>query len=196
MKILVIEPTVGYMLKVMKSGKSLTKYKNEFASIRHGNYFEFLNLIKGPIPFMVVYNNGNITTDSTPTKEDCDFAGLLKAGPSLKIFYKNCMSEYGQIADTDISDEIYGKVVLFEISLRMHANNNALLNDREDLINVITKLSSFKSLNRADIDKLQLGRKFLNMIKHDKNQFASWTDGIKAFETAYQVLIDHQLTVI
>ncbi len=196
MKILVIEPTVGYMLKVMKSGKTLTKHAKEFASIRHGNYIEFLNLVKGPIPFMVVYKNGDITTESTPTKDDCDFAGLLKAGPSLKMFYKNCLSVYGQIVDTDISDEIYGKVVLFEISLRMHANNNALLNDREDLINVITKLSSFKSLNQADTDKLQLGRKFLNMIKHNKGQFSSWTEGITAFESAYQVLIDHQLTVI
>jgi hypothetical protein len=32
----------------------------EFASIRHGNYFNFLNLVKGEIPFKVVYNSGII----------------------------------------------------------------------------------------------------------------------------------------
>ncbi len=195
-KILIIEPTVGYMLKVIKSGKTITKFKNEFAAIRHGNYFEFLNLVKGPIPFMVTYNAGVITTDNTPTKDDCDFGGLLKAGPSLVIFYKSCLSEYGNISDADISNETYGKVVLFEISLRMHANNDKLLNEREDLINVIDKLSTFKNLGQIDTEKLQLGRKFRNMIMHNKNQFPSWTDGIKAFESAYEVLVKHQLTIL
>ncbi|MBL7901611.1 MAG: hypothetical protein JNK73_06425 [Bacteroidia bacterium] len=195
-KILIIEPTVGYMLKVIKSGKTITKFKNEFAAIRHGNYFEFLNMVKGPIPFMVTYNAGNITTDNTPTKDDCDFGGLLKAGPSLVIFYKNCLSEYGSIPDTDISNETYGKIVLFEISLRMHANNDKLLNEREDLINVIDKLATFKNLGQIDTEKLQLGRKFRNMIMHNKNQFPSWADGIKAFESAYEVLVQHQITVI
>ena len=62
-EILIIEPTVGYMLKVIKSGKKITKFKSEFAAIRHGNYFDFLNLVKGPIPFLVTYNAGKITTE-------------------------------------------------------------------------------------------------------------------------------------
>ncbi len=195
-KTLVIEPTVGYMLKVIKSGKKITKFKDEFAAIRHGNYFEFLDMVKGPIPFMVTYSAGIITTDNTPTKDDCDFGGLIKAGPSLVLFYKNCLSEYGLMQDTDISNDTYGKVVLFEISLRMHANNNKLLNERDDLINVIDKLSTFKKLDQTDTDKLHLGRKFLNMIKHNKNQFSSWREGINSFESAYDILIKHQITVI
>jgi hypothetical protein len=195
-KILIIEPTVGYMLKVMKSGLTITKFKKQFAAIRHGNYFEFLGMVKGPIPFMVTYNAGVVTTDNTPTKDDCDFGSLLKSGPSLFIFYKNCLSEYGSILDTDISDETYGKVVLFEISLRMHANNEKLLHEREDLIHVIDKLSAFKNLEQMDMEKLHLGRKFLNMIKHNKNQFPSWTAGINAFETAFEVLIKNQMTAM
>ena len=191
----ILEPTVSYMLKVIKSGKVITKFKNEFAAIRHGNYFEFLKMVNGPIPFMVTYNAGIVTTDNNPTKDDCDFVGLIKAEPSLVIFYNNCLSEYGKIHDPDISNETYGKVVLFEISLRMHANNDMLLNEREDLINVINKLSTFKNLGQLDTETLQLGRKFLNMIKHNKNQFPSWIDGIKAFEHAYEILIKHQLTI-
>ncbi|MFV8351800.1 hypothetical protein [Flavobacterium sp. XS2P14] len=194
-KTLNIGLTVGYMLKVIKSGKVIAKFKNEFAAIRHGNYFEFLNLVDGPIPFMVTYNSGIVTTDNTPRKDECDFGGLIKSGPSLFIFYNNCLSEYGKIHDTDISTDTYGKVVLFEISLRMHANNDKLLNEREDLINVINKLSTFKNLGQLDTETLHLGRKFLNMIKHNKNQFPTWIDGLKAFEHAYEILIKHQLTI-
>jgi hypothetical protein len=42
---LIIEVVIGYMLKVWKSQKKITKYKNEFNAIRHGDYFEFINLI-------------------------------------------------------------------------------------------------------------------------------------------------------
>ena len=84
-KILTIEPTVGYMLKVIKSGQTIIKYNDEFKAIRHGNYFNFLNLVKGPIPFMVSYTNGVIRTEEYPQKEDCDFAGLA-IRPSLSFF--------------------------------------------------------------------------------------------------------------
>ncbi len=194
--ILYIEPTVGFMLKVIKSGKKITKYKDEFSAIRHGNYFEFINIVKGSIPVMVSYNAGIVTTDNTLKKEDCDFAGLIKSGPSLIKFDNNCISEYGLVIDSDISDETYGKVVLFEISLRMHANNDKILNEREDLIDVINKLSSFKDIGQTDTETLHLGRRFLNMIKHNKNQFPTWTEGIKAFENAYGILEQNKLTII
>jgi len=145
---------------------------------------------------MVSYTNGVTRTEEYPQKDDCDFAGLLKAGPSLIIFYKKCFAEYGLIIDSDISDEVFGKVVLFELSLRMHSNNNTLLNEREQLVSVIDKLSKFKNLSMSDTDKLHLGRKFLNMIKHPKNQFPSWSQGLKVFEIAYQVLVVNKLTVL
>lgn len=195
-KTLTIEPTVGYMLKVIKSGQAITKYNDEFKAIRHGNYYDFLTLVKGPIPFMVSYTNGVIRTEESPEKDDCDFAGLLKVEPSLVIFYRKCFSEYGPITDMDISDEVFGKVVLFELSLRMHSNNNTLLNDREQLVHVIDKLCNFKNLSVNDTAKLHLGRQFLNMIKHPKSQFPSWNEGLKAFEFAYQVLIINKLTIL
>jgi hypothetical protein len=195
-EILIIEPTVGYMLKVLKSGMTITHFKNEFGHIRHGNYLDFLNLVQGPIPEMVTYNAGHVTNENTPRKTDCDFGLLLKAGPSLRIFYNNCIKVYGQIVDNDIPDEIYFKVVLFEIGLRMHANNDGLLSERENLIDVINKLCSNRNISQTDIDDLQDGRVFINMIKHFKNQFPSWLDGISAFKKAYEIIEKHEFTII
>lgn len=194
-EILVIEPTVGYMLKVLKSGKTITHFKDEFGHIRHGNYLDFLNLVLGPIPEMVTYNAGHVTNNNTPRRTDCDFVLLIKAGPSLRIFYNNCTKVYGQITDSDIPDETYFKVVLFEIGLRMHANNNRLLGERENLIDVINKLCSHKNISQTDIDDLQKGRVFINMIKHFKNQFPTWSDGISAFKKAHEIIEKHQFTI-
>lgn len=194
-EILIIEPAVGYMLKVLKSGKPITDFKNEFGHIRHGNYFDFLNLVQGPIPPMTTYNNGVVTNDNTPRKTDCDFALLLKSGPSLMIFFKNCTSVYGYIVDNDVPDNIYLKVVLFEISLRMHANNYELLNERENLIDVINKLCSHKNMPQTDIDHLHNGRIFINMIKHFKNQYPTWIEGIAAFNKACEIIEKHELNI-
>jgi hypothetical protein len=195
-EMLIIEPTVGYMLKVLKSGVTITNFKNEFGHIRHGNYLDFLNLVQGPIPEMVTYKNGHISNDNVPRKTDCDFELLLKSGPSLSIFYNNCTKVYGQFKDNDIPDEIYYKVVLFEIGLRMHANNSGLLGERENLIDVINKLGLHKPISLADIDDLHKGRVFINMIKHFKNQFPSWSDGISAFNRAYEIIEKHEFTII
>ncbi|MCA6444927.1 MAG: hypothetical protein IM600_15975 [Bacteroidetes bacterium] len=194
-EILIIEPAVGYMLKVLKSGKTITHFKNEFGHIRHGNYFDFLNLVQGPIPPMTTYNNGIVTNDNTPRKTDCDFALLLKSGPSLMIFFKNCTSVYGHIVDNDVPDNIYLKAVLFEISLRMHANNYGLLNEREKLIDVINKLCSLKNISQTDIEDIHKGRVFINMIKHFDNQFPTWADGISAFNNAYEIIEKHELKI-
>ena len=180
----------------MKAKLPLTKFRNEFVSIRHGNYYDFINLVKGVIPFIVEYKDGRITTGNSIQKDDCDFGSLLKAGPSLLLFYENCKKIYGNINDEDINDEIYGKVVLFEIGLRMHANNNKLLDEKEDLVNVIKKLCKFKDFSEIEISNLHKGRIFLNMIKHNKNQFPSWSSGIIAFEDAYEVVIRNHLSVI
>lgn len=194
-EILIIEPAVGYMLKVLKSGTTITHFKKEFGHIRHGNYLDFLNLVQGPIPLMTTYNNGIVTNDNTPRKTDCDFALLLKSGPSLMIFFKKCTEVYGYIVDNDVPDNIYLKAVLFEISLRMHANNFGLLNEREDLIHVIDKLCSYKNIQQTDIDDLHNGRVFINMIKHFKNQYSSWSVGISAFNKAYEIIEKQELTI-
>jgi len=102
---LFIKPAVAYMLKVLKSGKQITSYKNEFNAIRHGDYYEFINLIKEPIPFMAVWQNGKESIEEVIQKDDIDFVGLLKAEPSIKMFYDLCKKDYGNINDTDLSDD-------------------------------------------------------------------------------------------
>jgi hypothetical protein len=188
--------TVGYMLKVLKSNVKIDKFNPEFKMIRHGNYFEFINSVKGEVPHTIVYNKGKITSDNIARKNDFDFLGLFNANPSLQKFYIDCHKEYGKITDTDIPDSIYGIAALFEISIRMHANNNNLIESREDLVEVINKLSKFKNLTENETNKLHQGRRFINMIKHFKNQFPSWNEGIDVMTVAYELIKEKKLTII
>ncbi|MFD2892618.1 hypothetical protein ACFS5J_11415 [Flavobacterium chuncheonense] len=196
MEPLIIQKTVAYMLKAMKLNVNIQKFQSEFASIRHGNYFEFINIIQSPIPTVVVYNSGNIKVTNTIEKGEIDFSGLIKSGPSLLDFFKKCQNEYGELIDKDIPDDIYEKTVLFEIGLRMHANNHNLIKERAVLIDVIQQISKFKELSEMESKILDNGRRFLNMIKHNKNQFPDWQSGIVAFEEAYEIIKNHKLTVI
>ena len=188
--------TVGYMLKVLKSNVEITEYNEEFKMIRHGNYFEFINSVKGEVPESVVYQRGVITSGNTPREDDFDFLGLFNSNPSLVKFYNLCYQKYGPIRDSDVPNEIYGIVALFEISLRMHANNKNLLNPRSKLVDVIDVLSEFKELEEEEIFKLHQGRRFTNMVKHFNNQFPTWEEGINAMKIAYQLLKNHKLTIV
>jgi hypothetical protein len=195
--ILVVEFAVGYMLKVLKTNQKLTKFKDEFNAIKHGDYKTFLSLIGGEIPPMVIYNAGKIRSEENNPNYDFDFEGLVKSGPSLRIFLKKCFLVYGNIEDPDITDSIYHKVVVFEVALRMHANNNNLLEKTKqvDLIDVITILSKFKNLTQEEEDKLQKARVFTNMVKHFKNQYPSWEIGIIYFLDGFSVLEKHKILV-
>lgn len=195
---IVIEYTVAYMLKILKSGRKIDFYEDELNAIKHGNYKDFLKLVNGSIPFIVVYNAGTIRTEENNPNYDCDFEGLVKAGPSLQKFYKECLAHYGEIEDSDVPDEIYYKVVTFEIAIRMHANNFNLLSNRvrTDLIDVINVLCIHNNLSEVEKTKLQNGRVFLNMIKHFKNQFPTWEDGKQHFLLAYEVLEKHQIRIV
>ncbi|MDA3862000.1 MAG: hypothetical protein PF445_12330 [Melioribacteraceae bacterium] len=124
--------TVGYMLKVLKSDINIDEFSKEFKMIRHGDYFEFINSVKGQVPHTVVYQNGNIKSDNIARRDDFDLLGLVNANPSLQKFYENCFEKYGEINDTDIPNSIYGIAALFEISVRMHANNNNLIEPIEN----------------------------------------------------------------
>ena len=196
MEPLIVQKTAAFMLKAMKLKLNTQKFHNEFASIRHGNYFDFINIIQAPIPTVVVYNSGNIKVNNIIEKGEIDFVGLIKSGPSLIDFFKKCLAEYGKLIDHDIPDEIYEKTVLFEIGLRMHANNHNLIIERELLTEVIKKVSEFKKLSEIETQKLDNGRRFLNMIKHNKNQFPDWQTGIFAFEEAYKIIEKYKLTII
>lgn len=202
---LIISIVVGYMMKLLKNNIDIKSHQKEFAAIRHGNYDEFIQLVNGEIPFMVIYNNGEIRTDNFNQNNTCDFGMLIQSGPSLLKFYKEVKSKYGEVNDVEISDDIYKKLVLFEISLRVHANNNNLIQryvigDKETettIENVIDKLSKFKNLTSIEIEKLHKGRLFTNHVKHKKSkEFSSYQDGIKHFNEAYDVLLNNQLTII
>ncbi|WP_213522845.1 hypothetical protein [Nonlabens sp.] len=93
----IIGIVLGYVLKIMKARKKETKFNKEFASIRHGNYPKFINLVNGDIPEMVVSNRGKIEVNPKPKAENIDFLGLIMAGPSMKDFYEKCVSEYGRV---------------------------------------------------------------------------------------------------
>jgi hypothetical protein len=164
--------------------------------IRHGNYFEFINSVKGEVPHTVVYSNGKITSDNIARKDDFDFLGLFNANPSLQKIYFDCHKDYGKITDTDIPDSIYGIAALCEISIRMQANNNNLIESKENLVEVINKLSEFKKLTENESNKLHQGGRFINMIKHLKNQFSSWNKGIDTITIAYKLIKEKKLTII
>lgn len=195
---LTIEVAVGYMLKVLKTNQKLTEFKKEFNAIKHGDYKTFLSLIGGEIPPMVIYNGVTIRSEENNPNYDSDFEGLLKSGTSLFIFLKKCFLVYGNIDDPDITDSIYHKVVVFEIALRMHANNNNLIDKtkRVDLIDIITILSKFKNLTQEEEDKLQKARVFTNMVKHFKNQYTSWEEGVGLFLEGFDVLEKNRILII
>jgi hypothetical protein len=184
------------MLKILKSGKEVTSYKNEFNAIKHGDYFEFVSLIGEPIPFMVSWRNGTTKMEDDIKKDDIDFAGLFKAGPSIKKFYELCKMAYGYIKDPDLSDEDFCNVATFEIALRMHAKNNYLLNERETLEKVIDKLCKFKNISESDRYQLHQGRKFVNMIKQHKKHFDSWHEGLTEFNKAFKIIQINKLTIV
>ena len=196
MEPLIIQKTVAFMLKAMKLKLNTQKFHHEFASIRHGNYYDFINIMQAPIPTVVVYTSGSIKVNNIIEKKEIDFVGLIKSGPSLIDFFKKCLTEYGSLIDKDVPDIIYEKIVLFEIGLRMHANNHQLIIDGELLIDVIKKISTFKKMSEIETQKLDNGRRFLNMIKHNKNQFADWQTGMVAFEEAYKILEKYNLTIL
>jgi hypothetical protein len=197
MERLIIAVAVGYMLKVVKNRLTITKYKKEFAAIRHGDYIDFINLVGGEIPFMVVYDAGDIRSGILPpNKDDIDFELLLKSAPSLKIFYNNCVIEYGIFQDNDLADLDFELLCQYEIGLRMHANNAHLLRGKTNFEEVIRKLSKHKGLSDTDQNILQDGRRFLNMVKHPKNQFPSYTGGVNALKEACRLADKHQLTIV
>lgn len=193
---LIIGIVVDYMYKVQKNKLPITKFKEHFAAVRHGDYIEFLNLINKKIDFIVVYNNGTIDNNVSINEKDFDFIKLVKSGESLKYFYKECINEFGDIIDKDISDEIFEKLCLFELSLRMHYNNKRLSKSRITLENVINELKEIKDLSDSDIEILHKGRKFLNQVKRPEKLNQTWEKGTNDFLNAYQILESKKITII
>lgn len=190
-----ISHVVGYMLKVLKNKLQDGKYKQEFASIRHGNYNEFIGLVNAGLPEMVIYSNGKIKVNPKSIKGECDFIGLVSSGPSLDKFESDIKAEYGKIIDVDFSDEIYRKLVVFEVGIRLHVSNRKLISDGDTLTTIIDKLLTIFPLTKEEVTTLHNGRKFLNKIKHHKINDVSWKDSISIFEEAYHILEKHKIVI-
>lgn len=192
-----IEYVIGYMLKVLKNGFDTTPFKDEFKAIRHGDYATFIKIVGEETPFMVIYSDGQIRTEENNPHYEFDFEGLLKSGPSLKKFLLACQNHYGKINDPDLTDNIFLKCALFEIAIRMHANNANLLSkiERTKLEKVINVLCTHKGLEIEEKNLLHEGRKFINKIKHQKNGACNWKIEVENFEKAYQILEKRRILV-
>ncbi len=192
----IIQVAIGYLYKVLKNGKDTSKFKEEFAAIRHGDYENFLSLIGDKIDFIASNNNGVINNDVNIKEDDSDFARLIKSGSSLNTFVKICFEEFGEITDRDLTNLDFERLALFELSLKMHRNNYALREDKIRLENVINHLQIIKKLSDSDIKILHQGRKFLNKVKHPEKMKSDWRAELIVFNSAYNILLQKQLTII
>jgi hypothetical protein len=188
---LLIEVVVGYMYKVQKNQLDTSKYKEEFAAIRHGNYLQFFNLIGKPVDFIVTYDNGRVSNSVIVEENEATFIALNKVGESLKDFLKRTRREFGEIHDNDFSDEVFEKAALFELSLRMHSNNKRLTSEEIRFIDIINRL------NISDTEKnvFHEGRRFINYIKRPEKLKYSWSEGVEKLSIAYNLMQDKKMTI-
>ncbi|MCF8715347.1 hypothetical protein JM658_10955 [Joostella atrarenae] len=192
---LIIQVVIGYMYKVLKNKLDTSDFKDEFAAIRHGDYFNFTKLIGKEIDFIVVYNSGLINKETDIKKDDIDYVGLIKSGESLKEFHKKCYLKFGEIVDADLSDSYFEKSAIFELGLRMHLNNKRFKKDRKTLENVINEISTLKNLTESEVEKFHNGRKFLNYIKRPEKLKSDWKTVSSEFDIAYSLLVEKKLTI-
>lgn len=193
---LIYDFVVGYMLKVIKSGTKITKFKNEFNAIKHGDYVCFINLIDVGIPKDITfYKEGEIIASEKQIEaKNTDYLLLLLASFSLKQFYKECFAEYGEIEDLEISNIDFESLANFEMTLRMFYNNISVNEKRIDLIDVINILLTKKEIPKNEIEIVQKGRDFLNMVKGHKSKFNSIEVGLIAFSKSLNVLNKYEIT--
>lgn len=144
---------LGYVLKIMKSGNTVPdEFKEKIKKIRHGAYDEFSELVGGGKPF------------SIKVGDDCNFFRLVDAGPSLIKFYKECLTEFGDIKDSDIPDDMFRRIAFLEISMRNLASNIGI--DSYDFNDVINNVCSYYSFTSEESMIFHNGRKALNAVKH------------------------------
>ncbi len=196
--VLLISNAIGYMLKVIRAQRNINKYRKEFNAIKHGDYDEFLDLIREPNPFMVQCSHGVVKKDNFSKRSgDCDITMIVAAGPSITAFMSRCFAEYGPIIDKDISDLIFLRCAAYEISFRNQYNNlkakQGVPWTKRDLVDIIDDVCSMKNISQNDKDTLQLGRQFLNKVKGHNSKFETWTEGINAFNAAWNVRNVHSI---
>jgi len=193
---LIVQVAVGYMYKVLKNDQRIFKFNSEFKAIRHGDFFNFLEQVGKEVDYIVVYKHGNINTETSIKESDFDAARLIKIGASLKQFYFDCKKEYGEIRDLDLTDELFEKAALFELSLRMHLNNKRLTRERMRFEEVINNTQTMMNLTTDETETLHKGRNFINWIKRPQKLKSTWSNAISDFEKAYSILESKKLTII
>ena len=195
----VFEVVVGYMLKVMKSGKDTSIFKVEFDHIRHSNYDAFIEVVGVGIPNdIVIYAPQEMLEKDLTHTTYGHFLGMLIASPALQNFHTKCLAEFGVINDLDIPDEVFEGAALFESLIRMHADLTKVTEDRDNLNNIIEAFCLEKQIPNEDKLIIQGGRQFINEIKHInklhyKRKFRTWADGINTFKMAFDVLEKHNI---
>jgi hypothetical protein len=194
---LIYDVVVGYMLKVIKAAIKITKFKKEFNAIKHGDYVCFINLIGVGIPKdIAVYKEGKIIpSEKQMETKNADFLLLLLSSISLVEFYKKCYAEYGEIEDLEMTNIDFERLANFEMTLRMFYNNIFINEKRIDLIDVINTLLTEKEIPKNEIEVVQKGRDFLNMIKGHKAKFNSIEEGLIAFSNSLNVLNKYEITI-
>ena len=184
----------GYMLKTNNNFNTFEeKYKIELDCLKHGNYDKFIYLAKGDRPYMIVYQDGNIIDDNFNSENTMDFGMIVQSGPSLKKFYRKLIKEYPNVKDSyNIPDDIYEKVIEFEIFIRMEANKNKLIINKYDRLEVIIEnLLNFKNFTKKEKELIDTGRKSINKIKHHPTKVNKKI--INDFLNSYNLLVNKKI---
>lgn len=210
---LLISKTIGYMLKVIKSGKDIKKYRTHFNAIKHGDYDQFFALMEQPGAELLI--QGTAKSDGFNTKSDnfsqesgdCDVTMIINVNNGLRKFYPNCFNEYGYMQDVHFTDIVFNRCAAFELAIRVHNNNlRSKLNisynkqDTFNLKNIIDELCEHANIPLNENQILQRGRDFVNWIKHCnepkfKVKFTSWKEGIDAFRLAWDLCGKHCIKI-
>lgn len=194
---LIYDVVVGYMLKVIKSGAVITKFKLEFNAIKHGDYVTFISLINIGIPSdIIVLNEGNfVSTEQQLQLKNVDFLSLILAAPSLINFYSKCVQEFGEFIDDDLTNVEFEKLANFKMVLRMHFNNTFVSKNPTPLVKIINLLLTDLGLPADEINIVQRGREFLNMVKGHKPKFVNIQEGLNAFNKALNILDKYEINL-
>lgn len=192
---------VGYMLKVIKSGRDIQDFRQEFNAIKHGDYDYFIGLIKEPQADSIIqWKDGEMKTEGfAQSKGDSDIAMLYVIEPSIVKFGNDCFSAYGPVTDPDLSDLVFCQCAAFEISLRVQLNkeakNRGLRYPGLTLQDTITELGVLNNIHAEDVALLQRGRQFVNTVKKHKAKFQDWKEGAMAFAKAWMVRNKYHLRI-
>jgi hypothetical protein len=196
-KKIIYDVVVGYMLKVIKSGTKISKFQKEFDAIKHGDYVCFINLIGvGIAKDITFYQEGTIIpSENQMDSKNVDFLFLMLSSISFRKFYEKCYQEYGEIIDTELTDIDFENLANFEMILRMFYNNIFVNEGRMTLFDIINILFTEKNIPINEIEIVQKGRDFLNMVKGHKAKFSSIKEGLITFSEALAILKKYKITI-